>query len=90
LYLGVNEIIHTNYKIGERIKLAFVFNTSNNTDLYANNLVYIINNGILERARGFGLAVSYGSDNGNITIGGTNSVVKVFTIRAYDKALTYQ
>lgn len=90
LYLGVNEIIHTNYKVGERIKLAFVFNTSNNTDLYANNLVYIINNGILERARGFGLAVSYGSDNGNITIGGTNSIVKVFTIRAYDKALTYQ
>ena len=90
LYLGVNEIIHTNYKVGERIKLAFVFNTSNGTDLYANNLVYIINNGILERAKEFGLAVSYGSDNGNITIGGSESIVRVFTIRAYDKALTYQ
>lgn len=92
LYIGDStaDIIHTNYKVGERLKLAFVFNTSNNTDIYANGLVYIINNGILERAADMGYAGSYLSDLGNITIGGTESSVKVYTIRAYNKALTYQ
>jgi len=62
LYLSGTDIVHTNYRVGERIKLAFVFNTSNNTDLYANGLVYIINNGILERAADMGYAGSYTSD----------------------------
>ena len=92
LYIGnsTTSIVHTNYKVGERIKLAFVFNTSNSSDLYANGLVYIINNGILERAAEMGYAGSYLSDSGNIVIGGTNSIVKIYTIRAYDKPLTYQ
>lgn len=92
LYIGDNtqSVIHTNYKVGERIKLAFVFNTSNNTNIYANGLVYIINNGILERAGEMGYTGSYLSDNGNITIGGTDSIIKVYSIRIYDKPLTYQ
>lgn len=92
LYVGnsTTDVIHTNYKVGERLKLAFVFNTSNNTDLYANGLVYIINNGILERAAEMGYAGSYLSDSGNIIIGGSESIVKVHTIRAYNKPLTYQ
>ena len=90
LYSGDGHKVHTNYKVGERIKLAFIFNTSNNTDIYANGLVYIINNGILERAAEIGYTDSYVSDNGKIIIGGTDSIIRVYTIRAYDKPLTYQ
>lgn len=92
LYIGesTTDIVHTNYKVGERIKLAFVFNTSNSSDPYANGLVYIINNGILERAAEMGYAGNYNSDSGNITIGGSASSVRVYTIRVYDKPLTYQ
>jgi len=35
-------------------------------------------------------ANSYTSNTGNIVIGGTNSAVKVYTIRIYNKPLTYQ
>lgn len=92
LYIGDSstDVVHTNYKVGERIKLAFVFNLSNNSDPYTNGLVYIINNGILERAAEMGYPGSYTSDEGNITIGGTNSGVRVYMIRAYNKPLTYQ
>lgn len=90
LYLGNNTdaIVHTNYKVGERIKLAFVLN--NESNIYSNGLAYIINNGILERAGEMGTVSALQSDNGNITIGGTDSIVKVYGIRIYNKALTYQ
>jgi hypothetical protein len=92
LYIGNSTVdtIHTNYKVGERQKLAFVFNKSNGSELYTNGLVYIINNGILERAAGMATATSYTANDGNITIGGSASSVKVYSIRIYDKPLTYQ
>lgn len=88
LYNGTSKIVHTNYKANERIKLAFVFNpvTSGSVD---SNLVYIINNGILERAATYGTAASYLSSSGTIKIGDSESGVRVYSIRAYDKALTY-
>jgi hypothetical protein len=87
LYNGANHIVHTNYKANERIKLAFVFNPveAGSPD---SNLIYIINNGVLERAAGYGTASNYISDNGNIVIGGAESGIRVYNIRAYDKALT--
>lgn len=42
-----NEVVHTNYKANERIKLAFIINPTNNT--VDSGLAYIVNNGILER-----------------------------------------
>lgn len=87
LYNGVNHVVHTNYKSNERIKLAFVFNTVSSGDANS-NLIYIINNGVLERAATYGTAASYRSASGNIKIGGSDSGVRVYNIRAYDKALT--
>ena len=88
LYNGDSKVVHTNYKANERIKLAFVFNTVSAGSVDS-NLVYIINNGILERAATYGTAASYLSSAGNITIGGSDSGVRVYNIRAYDKAMTY-
>jgi len=85
--LGNADIVHTNFKANERIKLAFVFNKANNSK--DSNLVYIINNGILERAASMGSTIAYNNADGNIIIGQSNSGVRVYNIRAYDKALTY-
>jgi len=80
-YEGGAPIVKTNYKSGERIKLAFVFNrVSDMTN--DSGLIYIINNGILERAAAKGSA-SITDNNGNIKIGGTNSSIRVYMIRAY-------
>lgn len=90
LYNGVNPVkyCHTNYKANERIKLTFVFNPVNvGVD---SNLFFIINNGILERAGIYGNASDYTSPNSNIKIGGSQSGVRVYNIRAYNKALTSQ
>ena len=88
VYSGTSKIVHTNYKANERIKLAFIFNpvTAGSVD---SNLVFIINNGILERAAQYGAAASYLSSYGNIKIGDSESGVRVYNIRGYDKALSY-
>ena len=88
VYNGSSKIIHTNYKANERIKLAFVFNPVQ-AGSPSSDLVYIINNGILERAESYGTAASYLSDLGYIKIGGSDSGIRVYNIRCYNKALTY-
>ena len=54
LYNNANkEVVHTNYKYNERIKLAFIINNvpENSEDrTVESGLAYIVNNGILERA----------------------------------------
>ena len=87
LYLGNEDVVHTNFKANERIKLAFIFNKADGSK--NNNLVYIVNNGILERAASMGSTISYNNQNGKIIIGQSNSGVRVYSIRAYDKAITY-
>ena len=87
------EVICTNYKSNERLKLAFIINdVPYNSDNITkeSGLVYIVNNGILERA-------SNASDqnfisantSANIKIGGSNSGVRVYNMRIYNYALTY-
>ena len=50
------------------------------------NLIFIVNNGILERAKAKDtIPVDI---TGNIKIGGSNSSIKVYMIRAYRYALT--
>jgi hypothetical protein len=87
VYNGPNHVVHTNYKANERIKLAFVFNPVR-FGSPESNLVYIVNNGVLERAANYGQSSNYVSDNGNIVIGNAESGVRVYNIRGYDKALT--
>lgn len=80
-YESGSPLIKTNFKTGERIKLTFIFNRYSeiSTD---SNLIYIVNNGILERATAKGNA-SITSANGNIKIGGSNSGIRLYSIRAY-------
>ena len=80
-YEGGSPIIQTNYKAGERIKLAFIFNRVSEMS-NDSGLIYIVNNGILERAAAKG-AASVSDNNGKIVIGGTNSSIRVYMIRAY-------
>jgi hypothetical protein len=85
-----DEVVHTNYKANERVKLAFIINkeAQNQANRTVDDgLAYIVNNGILERG-----SVASGRSfdgNGNIKIGGSNSGVRVYNIRVYDKSITY-
>ena len=86
LYNNSNvNVIHTNYKSNERLKLAFIINPS--SDTIESGLVYIINNGILERAANGSSSVF--TTSGGIKIGGSNSGIRVYNIRIYDYAITY-
>ena len=85
-----NEVVHTNYKANERIKLCFIINRvpeSNEDVTVESGLAYIVNNGNLERAasaQGQSFATS-----GTIKIGGSTSGVKVYNLRSYNYSITY-
>jgi len=85
-----NEVVHTNYKSNERIKLAFIINSypsDQQSRTVESGLAYIVNNGILERAAsasGRSFATS-----GTIKIGGSDSGVRVYNMRVYNYAITY-
>ena len=81
-------IIETNFKANERLHLAFIINKSEtNSEDNKSNLVYIVNNGILERAVS-GLGHNF-SSNGTIKIGNSRSGVRVYGLRVYDYDITY-
>lgn len=85
-----SEVVHTNYKSNERLKLAFIINSipeDSSLSTVESGLVYIINNGILERAA----SASGKSFNtsGTIKIGGSASGVRVYNIRVYNYAIGY-
>lgn len=83
-------IVETNFKSNERVHLAFIFNTQGNVLNVNNSLVYIVNNGIFERAgEANGSLDTILKSNGYIKFGGSRSGVKIYSIRVYDKALTY-
>lgn len=91
LYNNANaEVVHTNYKYNERLKLAFIINNipeEQNNRTVESGLAYIVNNGILERSA----SASGGSFQslGNIKIGGSSSGVRVYSIRVYNYSITY-
>ena len=76
--------VNTKYSDGDKLQLAFIINKVSGDDA---NLMFIVNNGILEKAAHF-----EGTENfdvaGNLVIGSANCVVKLYGIRVYDKALT--
>lgn len=91
LYVKGAKLIETNYKTNERVKLAFIVEPSGNTvSEELRKVAFIVNNGICERAAGWkdldGAIFSEAS--GNITIGGCNSGIRVYSIRCYSAALT--
>ena len=84
------EVVHTNYKSNERVKLAFIINaipSDQASRTVESGLAYIVNNGILERA-----ASASGSSfdtTGSITIGGARSGVRVYNMRVYPYSIRY-
>lgn len=84
------EVVHTNYKSNERLKLAFIINAIPENEeliIVESGLAYIVNNGILERA-----ASASGKaflNNGTIKIGGSSSGVRVYSIRVYNYSISY-
>ena len=90
LYVSGNPIITTNFKANERVKLAFIVEPKVTQREELANVIFIVNNGIAERAAGW---KDYNSNvftcnSGNIRIGGTSSGIRVYNIRCYSKALT--
>ena len=90
LFVQGSPIITTNYKANERVKLAFIVEPSNNVSDEIKNVIFIVNNGICERAAGWKdyEPSVFTANSGNITIGGCNSGIRVYNIRCYTKAIT--
>ena len=90
LFVEGNPIITTNYKSNERVKLAFIVEPKTGVSDELKNVIFIVNNGICERAAGWKdhSSSAFRSNSGSIKIGGTNSGVKVYGIRCYSTALT--
>ena len=84
---GIQVITETNYKTNERLHLTFIFNSSG-ASASVQNLVYIVNNGILERGADYGGGAAFTVGNGRITIGGSNSGIRIYGIRCYQKDIT--
>lgn len=81
-----NMVIKTNFKSNERVKLCFILNPASNTS--DNQLVYIVTNGILERASQGGASFRIDS-GGTIKIGGSQSGIKFYNMRIYNYAISY-
>lgn len=89
--------IHTNYKENSRQKIQFIFNgnsfNSNDDALKVESpyLMYIVTNGILDRAAQFTATDGLGTNSpANFTIGNTDgqATIKIHSIRIYRRALT--
>ena len=90
LFINGSPIITTNYKANERVKLAFIIEPRVNVADYIQNVIFIVNNGICERAAGwkdYGTS-AFSSNSGVIKIGDCHSGIRVYNIRCYTKAIT--
>ena len=76
--------VETKYRDGDRLHLTFIINKTTGDD---GRMMYIVNNGILERAAQFALNDSFNAP-GNIIIGSSGCVVRVYSIRVYNRALS--
>lgn len=90
LYIGTaaTPVVKTNFKANEHIKLAFIIHAATDSqDPYGKGLVYIVNNGVLERAAPCQDGIP--NKTGLITIGKSASGVRVYSMRIYPRAITY-
>lgn len=81
-------VIKTNYKSNEKNKLCFIINPEDTPDTHDSHVVFIVNNGTLERADSCA-GLSLTNANGTIHIGGTDSGVRFYGIRVYNRAISY-
>ena len=88
LTVGGTEIVSTHFKANEVMDIAFIFNKADAG--LDSNLVYIINNGILERAADIGTADGYVDSAARIKVGGTNSGIRLYSVYAYPMSIGYQ
>ena len=78
--------VETKFRDGDRIRLSFIINRTDDTD--NSRMLYIVNNGILERAARFDANDSIGITGDSITIGSTGCNVKLYSVSVYDKSIT--
>ena len=76
--------INTKYKDGERIHLTFIINKTTGDN---GRLMFIVNNGILERAASFAATDTFQVAD-TLRIGSSGCTVKIYSIRVYNKALS--
>lgn len=76
--------VNTKFNDGDRVHLAFIVNRLTGDN---GRLIFIVNNGNLERAAAFAAADVFGVGD-NLHIGSLGCTVKVHGIRVYDRALT--
>ena len=77
--------VETKFRDGDRIRLAFIVNRTDDTDNL--RMLYIVNNGILERASQFAANDTIGISGSTLTIGSTGCTVKLYSVSVYDKPL---
>lgn len=78
--------VETKFRDGDRIRLSFIINRTDDTD--NSRMLYIVNNGILERAARFDANDAISITGDSITIGSTGCNVKLYSVSVYDKSLT--
>ena len=78
--------VETKFRDGDRIRLSFIINRTDDTD--NSRMLYIVNNGILERAARFDVNDAIGITGDSITIGSTGCKIKLYSVSVYDKSLT--
>ena len=76
--------VNTKYKDGDRVHLTFIINKTTGDN---GRLMFIVNNGVLERATNFAPTDSF-QVAANLHIGSAGCTVKVHSIRVYNKALS--
>lgn len=77
--------VETKFRDGDRIRLSFIINRTDDTDNL--RMLYIVNNGILERASQFAANDTIGISGSTLNIGSTGCTVKLYSVSVYDKPL---
>lgn len=78
--------INTKFRDGDRLRLSFIINRTTGDN---GRLMFIVNNGILERVANFAATDDFNVSD-NIVIGSNGCVVKIYNILVYNKALTIE
>ena len=76
--------VDTKYRDGDRVHLSFIINRTSGDDA---RMIYIVNNGILERATRFAANDNFNA-SGNLIIGSNGCTIRLYSIRVYERALT--
>ncbi len=78
--------VNTKYRGGDRVHLAFIINRTTGDN---GKLMFIVNNGILERAASFAANDSFNVTD-RLAIGSNGCTVKVHSIRVYERNLSVE